>query len=176
MQAKGKGTIRCLIAGARAEVGSYGVTGDIQRRIDAARAWLEKCRKTVGYERTLRESSAAHYDMLRGIDYSAKANRRICNFRLLDKALRGSNLLKVNLDDASVPLVYPYLVEDGARLRQYLIDHQVFCARYWPNVLEWCQPNDWEYRLAEDLVCLPIDQRYGEEEMRFILDLFGGFK
>lgn len=42
-----------------------------QRRIDMARAWLEKCRKTVGYERTLRESSAAHYDMLRGIDYSA---------------------------------------------------------------------------------------------------------
>ena len=28
----------CLIAGARAEVGSYGVTGDIQRRIDAASA------------------------------------------------------------------------------------------------------------------------------------------
>lgn len=42
-----------------------------QRRIDTARAWLEKCRKTVGYERTLRESAAAHYDMLRGIDYSA---------------------------------------------------------------------------------------------------------
>lgn len=42
-----------------------------QRRIDSARAWLEKCRKTVGYERTLRESAAAHYDMLKGIDYSA---------------------------------------------------------------------------------------------------------
>lgn len=42
-----------------------------QRRIDMARAWLEKCRKTVGYERTLRESAAAHYDMLKGIDYSA---------------------------------------------------------------------------------------------------------
>ena len=28
----------CLVAGARAEAGSYGVTGDIQRRIDAASA------------------------------------------------------------------------------------------------------------------------------------------
>ena len=124
----------------------------------------------------MRRMSRLTEQMMGSIDYSAKANRRICKFRLLDKALRGSNLLKVNLDDASVPLIYPYLVEDGARLRQYLIDHQVFCARYWPNVLEWCQPDDWEYRLAEDMVCLPIDQRYGEEEMRFILDLFGCFK
>lgn len=42
-----------------------------QRRVDTARAWLEKCRKAVGYERTLRESAQAHYDLVRGIDYSA---------------------------------------------------------------------------------------------------------
>lgn len=42
-----------------------------QRHIDLARAWLEKCRRTVGYERTLRESARAQYDMLKGIDYSA---------------------------------------------------------------------------------------------------------
>ena len=42
-----------------------------QRRVDIARAWLEKCRKAVGYERTLRESAQAHYDLVRGIDYSA---------------------------------------------------------------------------------------------------------
>jgi hypothetical protein len=47
----------------------------------------------------------------------------------------------------------------------------VFCARYWPNVLEWCQPGDFEYQLAENLVCLPIDQRYGEEEMNYIIDI-----
>lgn len=39
--------------------------------VDTARAWLEKCRKLVGYERTLRESARDRYDMLRGIDYSA---------------------------------------------------------------------------------------------------------
>ena len=127
---------------------------------------------TVGMRRMSRLTEA----MMRGIDYSAKANRRIRNFHVLDKALRDSNRFKWAMDYGTIPLVYPYYVENGKELRQYLIDHQVFCARYWPNVLEWCKPSDWEYLLAENLVCIPIDQRYDEEDMQKILDLLGGFK
>ncbi len=111
--------------------------------------------------------------MMQGIDYTKKANRRIHNFHILDKALRGTNQFKGDMDYGTVPMVYPYLVEGGNRLRQYLIDHHVFCARYWPNVLESCDKNDFEYHLAENLVCLPIDQRYGEEDMKLILFLLG---
>lgn len=126
----------------------------------------DKALSTVGMKRMSRLTEA----MMRGIDYSAKANRRIRNFHILDKALRDTNRFKWAMDYGTVPLVYPYFVEDGAHLRQHLIDNQVFCARYWPNVLEWCQPEDWEYQLAENLVCIPIDQRYGEEEMNSILE------
>lgn len=126
----------------------------------------DKALSTVGMKRMSRLTEA----MMRGIDYSAKANRRIRNFHILDKALRDTNRFKWAMDYGTVPLVYPYFVEDGAHLRQHLIDNQVFCARYWPNVLEWCQPDDWEYQLAENLVCIPIDQRYGEEEMNSILE------
>lgn len=119
----------------------------------------------------LRRMSRLTENIMRSIDYSAKANRRICNFLALDKVLRGSNRFKWDIDNGTVPLVYPYYVEDGSRLRQHLIKNKVFCARYWPNVLEWCQPRDWEYQLAENLVCLPIDQRYDEEDMQHILHL-----
>ena len=108
--------------------------------------------------------------MMQGIDYSAKANKRIHNFHLLDKALRETNRFKWDMDYGTVPLVYPYYVDDGAKLRQELIDNQVFCARYWPSVLEWCKPDDWEYQLAENLVCISIDQRYGEEDMKRIIE------
>ena len=121
----------------------------------------------VGMRRMSRLTQA----MMQGIDYNRKANRRIHNFHFLDKALRSSNQFLGDMDYATVPMVYPYLVEDGARLRQFLIDHQVFCARYWPNVLEWCEKSDFEYHLAENLVCLPLDQRYGEREMNTILKL-----
>ena len=122
---------------------------------------------TVGMKRMSKLTEG----MMRSIDYTAKANKRIHNFHVLDEVLRDSNRIKWNMDYGTVPLVYPYYVEDGARLRQYLIGHQVFCARYWPNVLEWCKTSDFEYHLAENLVCLPIDQRYGEEDMKRIIEI-----
>lgn len=119
----------------------------------------------------MRRMSKLTQAMMCGIDYTAKANHRIRNFHILDKELRGTNQFQWEMDYCTVPLVYPYLIEDGARLRQHLIDKQVFCARYWPNVLEWCKKDDWEYHLTENLVCIPVDQRYGEEEMRHVLTI-----
>lgn len=124
----------------------------------------------------IRRMSRLTEQIMCSIDYSAKANRRIHNFHVLDNALRETNRFKWAMDYGTVPLVYPFFVEDGSRLRQYLIDHQVFCARYWPNVLEWCQPTDFEYQLAENLVCLPIDQRYDEEDMNRIINLISTYE
>ena len=125
----------------------------------------DKLLGTVG----IRMMSKLTEALMQGIDYRAKATKRTDNFNLLNKELRTSNLLKWDLAHGDVPLVYPYLVENGAKLRQMLIDNQIFCAQYWPNVLEWCEPDMLEYRLAKNLVCLPIDQRYGKEEMNIIL-------
>ena len=127
----------------------------------------DKSLGTVGMRRMSRLTER----LMRGIDYSSKANRRISNFLILDKVLRDANRFKWNMDYGTVPLVYPYYIENGVQLRQKLIDNQVFCARYWPNVLEWCKKEDIEYQLAENIVCLPIDQRYGEDEMNHILDI-----
>ena len=124
----------------------------------------------------LRRMSRLTEGIMRSIDYTAKANKRIRNFHTLDKALRDTNRFKWAMDYGTIPLVYPYYLENGEQLRQHLIDHQVFCARYWPNVLEWCKPMDWEYQLAENLVCIPIDQRYNEEDMEKILEILGSFK
>ena len=56
------------------------------------------------------------------------------------------------------------------KLWKKLIDKKIFVARYWPNVLNWCKKDDIEYQLTENMVCLPIDQRYGENEMNHILN------
>lgn len=126
----------------------------------------EKSLSSVGMCRMSRLTKS----MMCGIDYTGKAIQRIRNFHVLDKTLRDSNRFKWAMDYDTVPLVYPYYVENGASLRQHLIDHQVFCARYWPNVLDWCQKGDLEYDLAENMVCIPLDQRYNEEDMVSILN------
>lgn len=107
--------------------------------------------------------------MMEGIDYRAAAQRRCANFRFLQASLSGSNQLSLPLPDKAVPMVYPYLTEDKA-LKQRLIANKVFVATYWPNVLEWCRPEDWEYDLAERTIFIPVDQRYGEAEMKRIIE------
>ena len=68
------------------------------------------------------------------------------------------------------PMAYPFL-SAGRALKQKLIADKIFVATYWPNVLDWCEPQDWEYKLADRTVFLPIDQRYGEKEMERIISV-----
>ena len=108
--------------------------------------------------------------MMLGIDYEAVAQRRRDNYQLLNEALGKENNLELLLEDDAVPMVYPYLAPVKG-LREILIDNKIFVARYWPSVLECTKPDDIDYLLSYQMQPLPIDQRYGEEEMRQIIDL-----
>lgn len=105
--------------------------------------------------------------MMQGIDYEMVAKRRRANYQLLQEALSKENNLELPLEDDAVPMVYPYLVPVKG-LREKLIENKIFVARYWPNVLESTTPDDIDYLLAYQMQPLPIDQRYGEEEMNEI--------
>lgn len=118
----------------------------------------------------IRKMSKLTQRMMQGIVYESATQRRRANFQMLHEALGKDNNLELHLEDDAVPMAYLYLVPVQG-LREKLIENKIFVARYWPNVLEWCQPNDWEYQLAENLVCLPIDQRYDDRDMQSILDL-----
>lgn len=108
--------------------------------------------------------------MMQGIDYETVAKQRRANYQTLHEALGKENNLELPLEDDAVPMVYPYLVPEKG-LREKLIENKVFVARYWPSVLECAKPGDIDYLLAFQMQPLPIDQRYGEEEMGQIIDL-----
>jgi hypothetical protein len=108
--------------------------------------------------------------LLAGVDYIGAKQRRRDNFALLDEQLKDSNRIRLALDDEAVPMVYPYWTED-ASLRQKLIANKVFVATYWPNVKEWTKNGMLEYELAEKLIPIPVDQRYGMQEMNRIIDI-----
>ena len=108
--------------------------------------------------------------ILVAIDYENVRSKRKMNFQMLDTALGKTNLLHFEVDDKCVPMVYPYLTDDCS-LKQKLIENKIFVATYWPNVLDWCKEQDWEYQLAQRTCFLPVDQRYGEEEMKRILNV-----
>ena len=104
------------------------------------------------------------------VDFGVVKEKRRKNFSLLHEILGKSNKLSIpSMDSYECPLVYPYWIDNGSALKKELIANNIFVATYWPNVLEWAKPNDIEYELANNNVCIPIDQRYGEDEMKYIL-------
>lgn len=116
----------------------------------------------------IRKMSRLTQRMMQSIDYETVAKRRRANFVFFNDHLGKNNKIDLPLDSDAVPLVYPYLVSlDG--LREILIENKIFVARYWPNVLLWTNLNDFEYYLASHMQPLPVDQRYGEKEIRRIL-------
>ena len=112
--------------------------------------------------------------MTQGIDYTSIAQQRRANYLQLHDALGKSNTLSAPLEEDAVPMVYPYFAPIKG-LREKLMENKVFVARYWPNVLEWTTKDDIEYLLAYQMQPLPIDQRYGEEEMNRIIEIIRNY-
>lgn len=116
-------------------------------------------------ETPLSRMSKISRSILASVDLDAIKERRRANFEHIHKALSATNRLKIpSLNSYECPLVYPYWSDD-AGLKKRLIENSIFVATYWPNVFEWCKPSDLEYSFAENVVCFPIDQRYGFVDM-----------
>ena len=113
----------------------------------------------------IRKMSKLTQRMMQGIDYEVVALLRRENFQKLQEVLGKENNIELPLEDDAIPMVYPYF-EPVEGLREKLIENKIFVARYWPNVLEWTKPDDIDYLLAYQMLPLPVDQRYGEEEMK----------
>lgn len=108
--------------------------------------------------------------LMSAIDYEEIAKKRIQNFEYIHSVLSNSNILKPNLSLNSTPLVYPYLVKSGAELKKTLIQNKIFVPTYWPNVNLWID-NGREVDLVNNIVCLPIDQRYNLKEMDRVIEI-----
>ena len=118
----------------------------------------------------IKKMSPLTHRIMMSIDYEQVAALRRENYSSLDEALRDKNGISLPLAADAVPMVYPFFTDDDG-LRQRLIDNKVFVAQYWPNVLDWCDEGCNDYSLTQHLLPLPIDQRYGKEDMERIIQL-----
>ena len=118
----------------------------------------------------IRVMSKLTQHIMQSIDYEAAAMKRRKNYQILHEALGASNNLVLSLDEDAVPMIYPFLTS-AKGLREKLIENKIFVARYWPNVLDWTTKDGIEYLLAYQMQPLPIDQRYGKEDMERIIEI-----
>lgn len=106
--------------------------------------------------------------LLRGIDYVRVRETRERNYALLHARLGGLNGL--SLPDAPGTFMYPLLLENGAAVRKRLQAQRIYVPTLWPAVSGWCGEEAEERRLARDILPLPIDQRYGPEDMEYLAE------
>lgn len=106
--------------------------------------------------------------LLRNIDYDKTRSIRLNNFNILHKKLSKSNELNLSLAADDVPMVYPYLIKDEL-LREKLIKNKIHLISCWPDIEKFIS-ND-ELYLKKYLLPLPLNQRYGEKDMKKILEV-----
>jgi hypothetical protein len=118
----------------------------------------------------VRQMSHLTQIMLSSLDLGFARERRRKNWYVLDKVLGESNRLNIGLNEKAVPLFYPYFCSKPG-LRPFLISKNVFVGKYWPDVQELVSPSSFEADLVENIIPLPIDQRYDEQDMIRMLNI-----
>ena len=116
----------------------------------------------------IRKMSKISENILKSIDYKKIVEKRRKNFLLLNDALKEKNIVEINLDSLAVPMIYP-MWGRNRQLRELLIKNKVYIATYWPNVMKWATSDSIECQLVKELIPLPIDQRYGRDDMESII-------
>jgi hypothetical protein len=144
---------------------------------------IEKGCSEVYQERMKNEERIDNSDVLKmshltrslmcSLDYDFIMTKRKENYVYIDSLFGTINLIKPNqfADDNSVPLFYPLVVNDK-NLVEKLRMHGIYTGRRWDNVLKEVAGDSFEALLSSLMIPLPIDQRYGKEEIDYCYEVF----
>jgi dTDP-4-amino-4,6-dideoxygalactose transaminase len=118
----------------------------------------------------LRMSDLSRTLLFHRTDYAWIIDRRRANYRQLADSL-GSIALFPELPDGVVPLGFPVRLGQRDALRERLIAESVYPPIHWP--IDGIVPEGFEssHQLAQEILTIPCDQRYGTHEMRRVIDL-----
>jgi hypothetical protein len=122
-------------------------------------------------EDAMRMSKLTRY-ILDGTDYGLIRRKRRENFEYAHGLLGDINLIDPTrfYDRDTVPMVYPLVVEDDSLL-QRLQEAKHFQGHWWSYICEEQPKDSFEYWLSRYVIPITIDQRYGFEEIDYLVDI-----
>lgn len=106
-------------------------------------------------------------NLLHAIDYEFVKRRRTENFKYLHSKLRKINKLVLSVPEGA--FMYPFYVVNGAEIRKQLQQKKIFIPTLWPDVFNLCNEDELEYDMAKNILPMPVDQRYGVEDMEYMV-------
>ncbi len=117
--------------------------------------------------REMRGMSKLTQNLLRGIDYDFAKKARTRNFEYCHKMLGKINELDLDVPDGA--FMYPLLIRDGKDLKKKLIENKIYVPTLWDDVFDISGSNLLERDFAENIVPLPVDQRYDKSDVEYVL-------
>lgn len=118
-------------------------------------------------ELPIRIMSQLTRNILGAIDYEKVIESRNKNFEYLRNRLADINILDIKLPYG--PFAYPYYVKNGIEIRKKLAEKKIYIPILWPNVLKEKLEDSVEYDYAANILPLPCDQRYGIDDMSYLV-------
>jgi len=107
------------------------------------------------------------------LDIKELSAKRRANYRFLYESLKDDERI-VSLtgapDEFAVPLYFPILTEKRQTLQQILAKNSIYAPVVWPKPEDMpavCEEAEYIY---SHILCIPIDQRYGEDDMNRIAE------
>lgn len=126
---------------------------------------FEQSEALLDNELAIRKISALSRFLMERTDFSAAANIRLENEKILRAALRTLEGVTPLIDDfrEQSPLGFPITVSPGRRneVRHHMAREGIFCPVHWPVE---------GHALSQKILTLPLDQRYGAKDMKRIAD------
>jgi hypothetical protein len=110
--------------------------------------------------------------ILDGICYEDICLKRRENFAIAHELLGNINKIDPTryYDQDTIPMVYPLVVEDDECI-QRLFKAKHFQGRWWTYLTKEQPENSFEYWVSKNIIPLTIDQRYGREEIKYLVDI-----
>lgn len=98
------------------------------------------------------------------------------NFELLSKIITSHIKPVFHLGrNKEVPLYFPVLVDDRASLQKHLVSNAIYAPVVWPKDDKQPMQCEGAENAYNHLLCIPIDQRYGEDDMYRIVKVINDF-
>ena len=116
----------------------------------------------------IKQMSKLTENLLHGIDYTYVKQRRTQNFKAYNEML--GNINQLELRETEGAFAYPLMVSNGAALRKALQQKKIYIPTLWPNVLNETETDSTEYRMVDNILPLPCDQRYDINDIKYIAD------
>ena len=102
-------------------------------------------------------------------------SKRRANFELLSQKLKQHAKPVFTLKDREVPLYFPVLVDDRGVLQKHLVANAIYAPVVWPKDDKQPKQCVGAENAYEHLLCIPIDQRYGTDDMESICNVINEF-